>query len=800
MDGSFTRWAAPFGVWALSWIPLPAATLEVLVRERDGGVISNQPVQLEADSWFVPAVPPRRTGANGKVIFDRIPPGTYRATLPFLGDTSFVAPKDNPYELPPLWRIGSEADQLSVVIELWRGAPVTLEWTATPGGGLATVVFSHDDGSGILRDKLGSAEKLVKTLVPGRWTISLVGPEGYLLTDLEVNGASLPGGDAKLDLTGELRSRFVTWRLIAPCLIHGKLKLIGQPVGAYEVTATLIEPGPWHAAAVAGARPIPSPATSRVVGDGDDYRLRLVNGLWRLEPHGAGVEAAVPALVEVRLAPGETRQVNFELHFGDAAPAGGLLVWVDDPRRRPVANARVEARRLLADGTLGEVVATAMTSPMTATLPELPKGRYMIVAGHENYLEGQTELDWDPENPERLRTTVTLRDGGGVVVRATDPQGEPVANLRIEIALDAERPQSLLSDDELLRRKARASARTDAAGRASVHALYPGRYRVEAFRDGGMALALATGSASGDRVEEFELRADERVELDLTVLAAAGMTGTLACNSGTLPAPYAAVRLMPINTRLARADALAAERVWLRGPGLNRFDVGPLEEGAYLLAVRPAGIETWTWYAKSLFARGATVIQVEDRALVNLGVVVIECGPVVEIEARFTSGAGSADLDSARVSVRASRAGPAGPEPVLVRSDHVSSQVLVTGAPEGALRLSTRIEHPHFVPPVVEVTTTLNDLVRGKLARVTVDFDRLGGALEVHSTRTVAVRLRTSPDRTLVAPESAGVVRVPGLVPGSYDVEECADADCSRAVRTWAAVEVSPGKTTFLPP
>lgn len=795
-------------------LPVSAATVEVLVRERGAGPIADVQVRLileggDPNSPFAVYSGGKTavTDRAGKAEFANVGEGSYRVELGRIADPFLVRPQDNPWAPLPRRKITANDERISIVVELWRGSQVIVRWLADPQSSKpATMVLTSTEGSSV-RLLSTPGEPYRKALAPGRWVASLEQPEGYVLEDLEVDGVSIAGATATLEIAEGSPPRDVRWKLAAPCLIEGRVDVVGEPQGPWSVGASLVEPGAWAEAAVARGSPVPGHVAGSQI-DEQHYEIHLPAGRWRIEPRGEGLTASEPGPVDVTLAPGETRRIDFQLRYTDDAVS--LRVWVVDPDRKRLSGAHVEVRAMDASGRLGATVGAEAADPV-AVFRGLPAGRYTVVAAHPDFVEASTTTSVGDDNaPPHGRVEVMLTRGASLRVHATRTNGDPVSGVRIE-ATHKGPIDTLLTVAELVEKKTRVVTRTDLTGIAELSGLYPGHYTVEGVVDEALdgAYLVTFGKADEPPVAaSVELAGQERQELEAKVVTAAGIAGRLQCGEGALSAPTASIRVIPTleardawdDPELRKGAVLAIDRLPLRGSALDRFTVGPIPPGSYKIAIRPTGDEAWTWVGGGLGVRNAIMVHVERATTEDVGTVVAECGPVIVLVPSLASGEPAPELDPKLLRVDAARPGTgSAPGEVLpLRQEVLGTTAVVLGLPEGDVKVRARIEHDYLDPSMIEQRTTVHDMKRGKLIRFDYRFHALGGYLEVRAAGT-AIRVLDAEQHPRLAMVEDGVAFLRGLPPGRYRVDACADEKCETSIRTWPAVEIGAGRRTYLP-
>jgi len=221
---------------------------------RDQQVVLHPPLADPEDFWTAFRRGMRgTTDARGQVTFRDVAPGQYTAFLRQLGIAELVLPADNPHQPIPSVTLVPGQEQVDLTVELWRGTLLNLRVTLDDGTLEGATALLHElDHSFTLEHKFGVEENSSRALVHGRWSVRLDPPEGYLLQEIEVDGVSIEGDRALLDLQPQQSTVFVRWRLTSPALISGYVFFKG-PRTAVEVVATLVEPGTWIGRALGGS-------------------------------------------------------------------------------------------------------------------------------------------------------------------------------------------------------------------------------------------------------------------------------------------------------------------------------------------------------------------------------------------------------------------------------------------------------------------------------------------------------------------------------------------------------------------
>ena len=800
---------------AVFLLPAEAATVEVSVRERQGGLLADQTVILLPMSGAeeTPFWDRRRmqgvTGSSGRVTFDAVPVGRFTVTLGGVG-AGLIHPSANASAPPPQITITSEKDKVAVEIEVWRGSLLSGEIITdrAPIPKRAKAVLRSLDGQptvDLALDALGHVDRL---LLPGRYEVELEAPPGYLLVDLVFNGESLPGHVVRFDIREDPRKQSVSWYLSSTCLITGKISDDGGGCPA-RVVATLVQPGAWIQAVTQRGG-----STFQVVPNQEwdehtpcVYRLWLPDGQWTVQPQGGGLLSSDPEKADVAISPWETRTLDFRVttQDDDAKRGAPLIVTVQTEEGRRIEGATVEIRtpggsKPLRTGKTERFGGIVIFRGVAA-------GDYRVLAGHDDFLVGWTDVeDFNPKASEPRRVTVTLREGAKLHAHAVDETGRAVQGVELSYAFLGRLP----AVEGIFAKKKAGAVLSDVTGHAEVSGLYSGDYRLEARMTGERSatrFVVFRGHAKDERSIEVHLEEGHREDVELQVLPAASLSGGLRCSDrGTMP-PRASFRIFASDTPvqglwrdedLSSGAELAPNDVVLRGANADRFHLGPLSPGSYRLAARPAGQRYWSWASNEVVPDPALVFPLVETDVVDAGLSEIECGPLIAVVPEIKSKEPIPDLHLGAVRASLAPAGEKGGRGVVPDVEVHADRVFLRRLQEGKFKTALTVEHPYLIPSSMTVPEQVLDLLRGSFTPIPVTFERLGGMVEVHG-EGIAARVTSTEREPVTRPLVEGKANFPGTIPGTYQVEMCDDVDCSTVTTTWTRVYVAAAKTTFLP-
>ncbi len=796
------------------------ASLEVTVRERQGRTLAGCRVSLlsfygsHTRTRWVPSRRPLTTGSDGRAAFADLQPGTYSIDVVNPRRPDLVRPRENPFT--PATVITLEEDQQQrIEIELWRGTLINVGLVLPDDGHAGFVAhFHHRETGRTLRSGFRHhVETVSRRLAPGMWEVSVEPRPGYLLVDVTHDRLTVDSHAVTLDLTVDPRDTYLTWTYTAPAEIYGSVVDLDGRQPSATIEASLVRPGPWIAAAERRGGSQVRTVTAIVDPKTGDYEMVVPDGDWAVRPTGETLIESDPEMVALTLVPGQSGRADFAVHHG-GAPGSWLYVAVEDAERNPVRGARVEV--YAADDT-----ATATATPITrgvvewgvAQMPAPPLGDYLVVAGHPDYLEGSVELpDYDPDAERPVAPEIVLRPGAIFRVRAADVEKRPVAGLETTIERLDEPPAARLRNPDVAAARARRTLRTDLGGRARAQGFYAGRYLLTARLHGtrGVTDLFLLRRAGGDFVRDLEVGAasGETIEIEVLEVAAASLHAELACGDAW-PLPEAvSVRVVRATAEVAvdrsgRSEptagvALALDGVLLSGKHRDVLQVGPLEPGAYRLAVRPSGFDRWTWAYETYDVRESFELPVATREhqaerRIDLGSFELECGPAVDLLPEVLTGEPFPDLHRVEVAARV-----LDPEeereiapPLLVVRD--GDRLRLRGLPRGPQRLVFNFTHPHLLPaPTLEWHAAF-ELERGQLHELAPQVEALGGAIEVRAGATRAVLTGTDGGRR-EQPLAQGKALLASLVPGVYRLELHGAGD-GPPLAVWPALEVRAGET-----
>lgn len=797
--------------------PVDAGTIDVHIRRRDGSPVARQSFVLSpAEPEPEPGRRPRRgtTDDVGRARIEDMPPARYTLRLlPPLADGSLLLPDENPKEPTPVVTLAEDDATAALTLVLWPGIPIRLRIAVdTPLVPPARIDFRDVDVGGTIAVELDETGYGLRALPAGRWEGRWEPIPGFLLVDVLRNGDSLDGDHAMVDLSDpELRPE-LTFVISGRARLEGTVILNGEYCGG--VVATLVEPGPWHEAALRRGGSLFTPLQPRVEPITCRYELTLPDGLWLVTPipTGEGI-VAEPESVDMLLAHGATGRADFTIRgarpgsgseraegmlvvdpvlFDGGAAVGAVVeAWPLDPALRgeaPIATATRERRR-------------------PAILRGLTAGAYVIVAGHIDGLEGEVEVAaYKPTTQGQRPVRVELRRGGALHVSVRTRDGEPAAGVSIAVTRLAREPSHPLRGDPLDQAKRQRTIVTDASGQVAVTGLDPGTWRVGGSGAepamAGQRLWLRDGERLRDAVE-VEIPDGALVKVGGVVAPAPALRGTLRCREGFQLPSVTAVRVVPSAAVAAGEDPVAGATLTRDDVPVidGAFTVGPLGEGTFRLAVRPAGFDWWTWYPGVDDALHADALSVAVEA-VDGGDMDLACGPLVVVRPRVLSGQVLPDLRGAWVAVRELDAAGVevtrGPAPrVVVRPEEAH----IRGIEEGKPKLQVAVHHRYFLPGGVAFIEAELTLSRFHAVTLAPAVEAIGGAVRVHLDAVAARLVATTGegDRERAATVSViekGVASFDAVVPGSYRVEACGDPACGTVLTVLEDVVVEAAKDT----
>ncbi len=853
---------------ALAAVPARAGTVEVTVRDSDGRALEHRHVRLrplpvagEADgAIFRRPARPRATDAEGRTTFERVDKGSYAVEVFVSGTEPYVRPSYNPFAPAPRVTLLDFDESQALEIVLWRGVRVTVGLELPDDEAQAfRAVFRHP-GSGLVRTGFftGGRTVIERVLPPGVWDVTVEPKPGYLLVAFDRDRVPLPGHSARLDLLHEPTATFLTWTYVTPAEIEGTAHTDEGRVAPVEIVATLVEPGPWHPAAVERGGSIFSRITATPEPVHGTYRMLVPDGGWRVRPEAPTLVASEPEAVDLTLVPGQSGRADFIVRMEGGKGGRHFIVDVENERGVKLRQASVEVYDL-ADASAP--IRSGITGDHgRVNVDGLDAGSYLVVAGHADYLEGRLALpEYDPKGPEvRASYTVRLPLGAEIRLHARDPADEPLAGVELTVERVGDDPDTELSSVDIAESKRRRTAITDRSGRASMLGFYPGPYRARAKLKGergsrGLIHLSAQGGRpqrelrhpGGGQAIDIEIDGAEKVELEGRMLPANRLSATLLCSDGWDLPDTVAVRVFDAYdgqreldprdfdpdavTEDALGIAFAADGVILAGRGRDALAVGPFEQGVYYLAVKPQDFDRWTWAFEAEAAAGASKLQVDvagvdpgsEGALggpalgnVDLGMFAVECAPAVDLLPAIAAGVVPPQGSEGHV------APPEGPRPSFpdVREVKVDARffdldadkpvgrrlsiirrdgrIRLRNCPGGRLRLDFTLSHPHLLPEPTLSWQVEVELERGRYRQIVPEIEALGGAIAISGTGSSATL--HGPDGLRRHASLGDEVTFPSLVPGRYRVEVSSDDASDEPTWVWRDLEVKAGETLRL--
>lgn len=798
-----------FAAWLVAPGAAAAATVGVTVIDEDGSPVGGAEVGLQSldagrFELFRRAQRATTDGA-GRCELTGVEPGQY-AIAARTSASTFVEPEQNALAGPVAVTIERPEETVRVRVELHRGTRLCTRFVLDGSRlDVSGKVRRHELETGFaIEEGLRREEDRCVQLFAGRWEIGLEPPRGYLLVGLEVDRDALDGHLATLDVRPGSPASFVTWSLLARARLAGRVSFAGERCSV-TVRAELLEGNDWRIDADRRGGSLYTPVEARPDPTTGDYEMDLPDGRWHVAPVGESLESAEPASVVLDIASGEVRPQDFTIRCKGSDGGATLSVFVEGPGGERVEEAVVELWPAEPAERGREPIARKRPPAYgAARFENLSPGPYRLVAGQATLRENARTIRFDPQDRETLSQTIALLPAAELHVRV-EPDGDRDAiGAAVRLERDTTTPlETELGNAQLLAALEHPSATVDATHRVRVRGIYPGTYAVSASGD-DLFLEFRD---DGEWVKEVELNFGETevVELDARVVPASLVTAHLFCAGGEPLPSQADARLVPSTARPVdplddawEREVRLARRVTLGVRGDDELALGPLDPGSWLVALRPATFDRWTWASGTENGHEAQSVEIARGERTGLGHVAIDCAPAIRVTLDVQSGAATPDLSGTRLdeelTLHATLVTPRGErvEPGRPTLERHRRLLVLRGLAEGVVAGELRLAHPHFVPePSVRVELA-GELVRGRTLDVRVPVSEVGSAVEVElaDPAIAAGRLIAADGTVRVAPATGSRLWFPNLRAGSWRLELCESADCAGALREAGAVEV----------
>lgn len=800
--------------------PLAAATVELVVAEPGGFPVSGRRVRLDPHAPDFPLSARRwRPGeggqildSDGRAVFEGVSPGDYEVVID-LEETSWIPPRENPLRPLPVFAVPAGEEVLPIQLEVFRGVPVHLLLDLPePVSGFQARVRHLASGVEMRMPLRGDSQETTWLLPPGVWEVEVMPIQGFILVGVLVDRQEWMGASVVLDLLTDDLPPDLMFSFAAGAEIEGTVSATSLEWPVVTMRATLLDPGPWHAAALARGVEIPRRVDASLDRE-RRYRMYLPEGRWRVRPVGERLLGSTPEHLERRLAAGDVLLADFTVEMepeGDRIrPLRARVFWRDRRRLDQALGAVFD------DGVgpgEGAPLWTGRSRGEVLEAPGLPAGRYRLVAGHLDSLEGRLVVEHDPEQrPDRAAREMPeleLPLGGAVGLVARDGAGARMAGVELGVERLDELPELLLTASEFLAAKRRRTLVSDLGGSGRATGFYGGRHRFEA-RVGGerRATGIVEVRASGgawQRSLELDLAESGEVEIEARERPGSRLAARIDCGDDWKLPETVSVRLLDGGAPADEDPVLALEDQPLLGRRRDELVIGPLEAGSYLLGLRPEGFDRWTWAYGAATPAQAEGLLVEagdrdSRRAVDLGELFVECGPAVDLLPRVATGAPFPSLWDVRMSARAlSRA--TGEALKALALKRLEKRLELRDMPRGEQILEIRLEHSWFLPDPELTWRIPIELERGMYREIPIELEALGGAIAVRGLgaagqgAAAAVRAVNGEATSAVVPARDGQALIPSLAPGTWRVELCPEAGCATQ-RPLREVEVVSGQT-----
>ena len=632
--------------------------VEILVRDELGQPVPETRVTLtsppsDGRAWRSFHRESGRSDESGRIGFDGLPCVRYQVDVWDLDALGLVEPRNNPYSPSPRFSL-AEGESRAVEVVLHRGVEVAVEllvdgWPTLAG----SAVLEHRDSGQQVRLPVTTLTGRSRRQLPrGRWQVTFEPPSGFLLTGVHHNGLELATPMASLDLDTEPFPTTIGFTLSAQARVSGQASTNLQPDERrpdLRFEAALLTAGEWGQDERARSGSSVSPVVRSFNWRDRIYELPLPSGRWRLAPVSDRPMTADPPAVDFAVSVGEELEFDFEIEFlEDDQP---LLVSVVDERRQRVEGATVAAATdggsfpSLKTGRSGQAALYAVDEGVVVSLK----------VTHPDFLEGDAAVEFrtdrDSFRPAGAlpaagdRVQVKLDRGAGVELEAFDLEGRALPGVELMV--------EELDDDETTGSTPR-SVVTGRRGEAAVTGLLVGRYRVSVAMKKGSDRELGflvleelkgTQPSDGESALVLDLGSEDRRTLLAQLVPAAYFETSLLCTDGEPVPPsvdvqvFRAVRhLTESVSETVRDDhpALELESRMLEGSALDRLRVGPLDAGAFELAITPEGFDRPTWAFETSDRAAALQLEVSASAVeagraIDLGEFLVECDPALRV-------------------------------------------------------------------------------------------------------------------------------------------------------------------------
>ncbi len=790
--------------------PASAGEIELVVRDENGAPIARAAVGLQQvdpqTRWSFSLR--GESDVSGHITFSGADPGQYKISLH--GETAkvYVAPHGNPRVPPPQITLAPGEERVRAELELWRGVPLFcgVDFDSRDTRNVDAHLEEIDLGTQLeLRLPDGAARS--QLLLPGRWQMRVDPPPGFLLTDVTVNGRSVEGSQAFVELQPGDAPAHVTWYYSARAWLHGKVTFAGAKVGV-AVAAQLVEPGPWIDAVKERGGSVYELIYAGVDNRGE-YEMVLPDGRWEVRAAGPNVARSEPEVVDLYISPGEVRRQNFEVW--DKEGEGGsssMMVRVEGPTGERIRDVTFELWPLDPNRRSDAPTAREHVDYAFARFRDVPAGDWIVGAASEGFIEGTVEVPgFDPDDKKREPITVRLRRGATVHAVVDDDEGERVPDVQFRMERLDPMPERVVRDAAVVARITAPEAKSDTTGHAWIRGIWPGRYRLSGTVGGSLEASRFVRFREDGRLidsVEVDLGDEQEIEIEAELVAAARVTGHLVCSDGRPMPGLVSLVAVPAHFDTVDMDSAALvdeaktqiDELPLRGSLHDGFAAGPMEQGHYYLGFRPEGYDRWTWVPGEENPAAATHVQASVGAPTDVGTVKIDCGPAVRISPRVTGDEPLPDLRTRphhkRIVTATGDLDKEGMERKVreVTVDIYKDHVVVRGLPEGTGRIDLTLLNRFFRPdPELEVVVEA-EFDRGRIVETFPVVKGIGGVLRVADTAAAAVRVTADDGVARIEELDRGRVDVPSLEPGTYEVELCPDPACAESSRRWPVVEV----------